>query len=66
MGTLLNTDRNTILNGMGLTKFTLKNNYDPQRRSERKKITSAVADSGEVRGVQMHPPLAASNVFLRT
>ena len=25
-----------------------------------------VADSGGVRGVQMHPPLAASNVFLRT
>ena len=25
-----------------------------------------VADSGAVRGVQMHPPLAASNVFLRT
>jgi len=23
-----------------------------------------VADSGGVRGVQMHPPLAASNVFL--
>ena len=26
----------------------------------------AVADLGGVRGVQMHPPLAASNVFLRT
>ena len=26
----------------------------------------SVADSGGVRGVQMHPPLAASNVFLRT
>jgi len=25
-----------------------------------------VADLGGVRGVQMHPPLAASNVFLRT
>ena len=25
-----------------------------------------VADPGGVRGVQMHPPLAASNVFLRT
>ena len=24
-----------------------------------------VADLGGVRGVQMHPPLAASNVFLR-
>ena len=29
------------------------------------KIQSTVADSGGVRGVQMHPPLAASNVFLR-
>ena len=28
--------------------------------------TQPVADSGGVRGVQMHPPLAASNVFLRT
>ena len=27
---------------------------------------TSVADSGGVRGVQMHPPLAASNVFLRT
>ena len=28
------------------------------------RLTSeAVADSGGVRGVQMHPPLAASNVF---
>ena len=27
--------------------------------------SQAVADSGGVRGVQMHPPLAASNVFLR-
>ena len=26
----------------------------------------AVADLGGVRGVQMHPPLAASSVFLRT
>ena len=26
----------------------------------------SVADPGGVRGVQMHPPLAASNVFLRT
>ena len=26
----------------------------------------AVVDLGGVRGVQMHPPLAASNVFLRT
>ena len=26
----------------------------------------AVADSGGVRGVQMHPPLGASNVFWRT
>ena len=26
----------------------------------------AVVDSGGVRGVQMHPPLAASNLFLRT
>ena len=26
----------------------------------------SVVDSGGVRGVQMHPPLAASNVFLRT
>ena len=29
-------------------------------------IMYPVADSGGVRGVQMHPPLAASNVFLRT
>ena len=29
-------------------------------------LTLPVADSGGVRGVQMHPPLAASNVFLRT
>ena len=29
-------------------------------------LLGAVADSGGVRGVQMHPPLAASNVFLRT
>ena len=29
-------------------------------------ILSSVADLGGVRGVQMHPPLAASNVFLRT
>jgi len=29
------------------------------------KQQSAVADLGGVRGVQMHPPLAASNVFLR-
>ena len=28
--------------------------------------TVAVADLGGVRGVQMHPPLAASSVFLRT
>ena len=27
--------------------------------------TNAVADLGGVRGVQMHPPLVASNVFLR-
>ena len=27
-------------------------------------MQTAVADSGGVRGVQMHPPLAASNVFL--
>ena len=27
---------------------------------------NSVADSGRVRGVQIHPPLAASNVFLRT
>jgi len=27
---------------------------------------STVADLGGVRGVQMHPPLAASNVFLCT
>ena len=26
----------------------------------------AVADLGGVRGVQIHPPLAASNVFFRT
>ena len=26
----------------------------------------AVADLGGIRGVQMHPPLAASSVFLRT
>ena len=26
----------------------------------------AVADLGRVRAVQMHPPLVASNVFLRT
>jgi len=26
----------------------------------------SVADLGGVRGVQMHPPLAASNIFLRT
>ena len=26
----------------------------------------SVADSRGVKGVQMHPPLAASNVFLRT
>ena len=29
-------------------------------------LTSPVADSGGVRGVQMHPPMAASNVFWRT
>ena len=29
-------------------------------------MQSAVADSGGVRGVHLHPPLAASNVFLRT
>ena len=29
-------------------------------------IRDSVADSGGVRGVQMHPPLAASNVLLRT
>ena len=29
-------------------------------------MVQSVADSGGVRGVQMHPPLAASNVFLRT
>ena len=28
-------------------------------------MSVAVADLGGVRGVQMHPPLAASNVFLR-
>ena len=27
-------------------------------------MATSVADSGGVRGVQMHPPLAASNVFL--
>ena len=30
------------------------------------KERGAVADLGGVKGVQMHPPLAASNVFLRT
>ena len=29
-------------------------------------LVYTVADSGGVREVQMHPPLAASNVFLRT
>ena len=29
-------------------------------------METPVADLGGVRGVQMHPPLAASNVFLRT
>ena len=31
-----------------------------------KKVYTPVADPGGVRGVQMHPPLATSNVFLRT
>ena len=30
------------------------------------KLHITVADSGGVRGVHLHPPLAASNVFLRT
>ena len=34
--------------------------------NEREGSGEPVADSGGVRGVQMHPPLAASNVFLRT
>ena len=29
-------------------------------------LADAVADSGGVRGVQMHPPLAASIFFFRT
>ena len=29
-------------------------------------ILHAVVDSGGVRGVQMHPPLVASNIFLHT
>ena len=30
------------------------------------RMTDAVADLGGVRGVQMHPPLATSDVLLRT
>ena len=41
----------------------------PMRAEHMQFATAAVfsvADSGGVRGVQMYPPLAASNVFLRT
>ena len=33
---------------------------------DRAVMYTTVADLGGVRGVQMHPPLAASNVVLRT
>ena len=36
----------------------------PTNTSKRKAGEKAVADLGGVRGVQVHPPLAASNVFL--
>ena len=40
--------------------------YLPSRHSYQCFQCTAVADLGGVRGVQMHPPLAASSVFLRT
>ena len=42
-------------------------NYEAHaHENSRSRTQHAVANSGGVRGVQMHPPLAASNVFWRT
>ena len=49
-----------------VTQDREKSTDSVQGAATQESIDSAVADLGGVRGVQMGPPLAASNVFLRT
>ena len=54
-----------VNNGSTIDACTLKHHL-PTHGFVHIVVKITVADSGGVRGVQMHPPLAASNVFLRT
>ena len=64
-----------VMRELNATQEELQQTLDTTRQELLRKINTThdnlqqeypVADSGGVRGVQMHPPLAASNVFLRT